>query len=232
VATKNSSAPSGRRTWTRSAAQQRKQFEEKQAAAANLIQSQKQLKRVAQQLFVSHGTKNGARVITKDMGDYKSVEAHFESYYTFYPESKRPMKAAICCLPLNTPAEDVAERPVDFGLEVVSIRQMSTARQSPEGTASITLPLFLVTLPRTTKSQDSFKLSNLWHISIKAESSKSQDALTQCYNCQKFGHVWASCKRPPRCLWCGGCHLHKDCPEKEKGFVLCRPGLLACSIVP
>jgi hypothetical protein len=61
----------------------------------------------------------------------------------------------------------LVEELVDLGFEVISVRQMSTARRSPEGTTSITPPLFLVTLPRTTKSQDFFKLSNLCHISIK-----------------------------------------------------------------
>jgi hypothetical protein len=90
---------------------------------------------------------------------------------------------------------------------------MSSAHRSPEGTP-VTLPSFLVTIPRTTKSHDIFRLSTLCHISIKVESYKFQSALTQYYNCQKYGHVWANCKQPPRCLWCGGGHLHKGCPEK------------------
>jgi hypothetical protein len=60
----------------------------------------------------------------------------------------------------------------------------------------IALPLLLVTLQRTVKPQDLFKLSSLCHISIKVESCKSQNTLTQCYNCQKLGHVWANCKQP------------------------------------
>jgi hypothetical protein len=99
------------------------------------------------------------------MVDYQSVKGHFEAnnllYYTFYPKSERPIKAAIRYLPLNTPARDIAEGLIDLGFEVISVRQMSTASRSPEGTTSITLPLFLVTLPRTTESQDFFKLSNL-----------------------------------------------------------------------
>jgi hypothetical protein len=31
-----------------------------------------------------------------------------------------------------------------------------------------------------------------------------------CYNCQKFGHVCSNCKHPPRYMWCGGSHLHKE----------------------
>jgi hypothetical protein len=47
------------------------------------------------------------------------------------------------------------------------------------------------------------------------EAYRARNGLTQCHNCQQFGHVWANCKQLPRCLWCGGGHLHKKCPEKE-----------------
>jgi hypothetical protein len=51
---------------------------------------------------------------------------------------------------------------------------------------------------------------------IKAEVYRAQNGLTQCYsyNCQNFGHVWANCKQPPRCLLCGGGYLHREFPEK------------------
>jgi hypothetical protein len=76
--------------------------------------------------------------------------------------------------------------------------------------------LILITLPKTSKSQDIFRLNSLCYIAIKVEAYKAQNGLTQCYNCQQFGHVWANCKQPPRCLWCGGDHLHKECPEKGR----------------
>jgi hypothetical protein len=47
------------------------------------------------------------------------------------------------------------------------------------------------------------------------EAYRNQNGLTQCYNFQKFSHIWAHCNRPPRFMWCGGGHLHKDCPEKS-----------------
>jgi hypothetical protein len=51
---------------------------------------------------------------------------------------------------------------------------------------------------------------------IRVEAYRAQNGLKQCFNCQQFGHVWANCQQPPRCLWCGGGHLHKECPEAEK----------------
>jgi hypothetical protein len=92
---------------------------------------------------------------------------------------------------------------------------MTTTRWTPpEGTTTINLLLFLVTLPRTAKFQELFCLTSLCHTAIKVEAYKSQNGLTQCYNFQRLGHVWANCKQPPRCLWCCGGHLHKECPEK------------------
>jgi hypothetical protein len=107
---------------------------------------------------------------------------------------------------------------VDLGFDVVSVKQMSSARRSPDGSHPITLPLFLVTLPRTKKSQEIFKLSSLCHICLKVEAYRSQSSLTQCFNCQQFRHVWANCKQtppPPGGLGGGGGPRHKDCPEKE-----------------
>jgi hypothetical protein len=52
------------------------------------------------------------------------------------------------------------------------------------------------------------------------QAYKVQNALTQCHNWQYIGHVWANCKHPPRWFWCGGGHLHKECPEKENTLPL------------
>jgi hypothetical protein len=94
---------------------------------------------------------------------------------------------------------------------------MTANRPSPEGGShSINLPLFLVILTRSPKSQEIFKLNSLCHIIIRVEAYRAQNGLTQCFNCQQFGHFWANCRQPPRCLWCGGGHLHKECPEAEK----------------
>jgi hypothetical protein len=93
---------------------------------------------------------------------------------------------------------------------------MATTRRSPsEGILSKNLPLFLITLPRTAKSQEIFRLTALCHIVIGVEAYRAQNGLKQCHNCQQFGHVWAICKQPPRGLLCGGGHLHKECPEKK-----------------
>lgn len=77
------------------------------------------------------------------------------------------------------------------------------------------ISLFLIALPRTAKLQEIFNLQSLCHISFRVEAYRDQSGLTQCHNCQQLCHVWANCRQPPSCIWCGVGHLHKECPEKE-----------------
>jgi hypothetical protein len=135
-------------------------------SSANLIQLQKQLKNEAKDDFELRNTKNGTRVITKSMTDFEAVKSYFSthnlSFYSFFPKSLKPVKAVLRHLPLNTPAEAISEGQINVGFEVVSVKQMTTRRSPSEGTRN--LPLFLITLPRTAKFQDIFKLNSLCHI--------------------------------------------------------------------
>jgi hypothetical protein len=136
------------------------------------------------------------------MADYSAIKSFFLQnnlkFYTIFPKSLKPIKAVIRHLPTNTPAGEIYEALVDLGFDVASVRQMTTSRRPPsEDPGKSNLPLFLITLPRTEKSQGIFKLTGLCHISMKVEAYRNQDGLTQCYNCQQFGHVWANCNQPP-----------------------------------
>jgi hypothetical protein len=199
----------------------------------NLIRLQKKLKSICKGSFEFRSTRNGTRVVTKEMADFAAIRSYFDSqnlhYFTFFPKSQKPIKAVIRHLPLNTPAEDISDGLVNLGFDIISVKQMSTTRRSSaDGPNNINLPLFLITLPRTPKSQDIFKIRSICYIAVKVEAYRAQTGLTQCYNCQKFGHVWANCKQPPRCMWCGGGHLHKDCPEK--GNVASKPACCNCKL--
>jgi hypothetical protein len=188
-------------------------------STTNLLQLQKNICAIVQGSIEFRNKKNGTRVLTKEMADYSAIMTFFLQnnlkFYTFFPKSLKPIKAVLRNMPTNTPAGEIYEALVYLGFDVASIRQMTTSRRpNSEDIGKSNLPLFLITLPRTEKSQRIFKLTGLCHICIKVEDYRKQNGLTQCYNCQQFGYVWANCNQHPRCMWCGGGHLHKDCPEK------------------
>jgi hypothetical protein len=127
------------------------------------------------------------------MADFQSFKSHFDSqnmsYYSF-PKSENPINAMIRHLPHNTPAEDITDGLVSLGFDVVTVKQIITTRRClPEESKIINLPPFLVTLPRTAKSEEIFLLPSLCHVAIGVKAYRAQSALTQCHNCQQLGHV-------------------------------------------
>jgi hypothetical protein len=123
--------------------------------------------------------------------DFAAVKSHFEAnklpYFTFYPKYLKPLKAVIRHLPMNTPAEDISEGLMELGFDIVSVKQMTTTRRSQsEETPTKALPLFLITLPRTAKSQEIFRLTALCHIAIRVEMYRAQNGLTQCHISRLF----------------------------------------------
>jgi hypothetical protein len=148
-------------------------------ATDNLLQLQKLIKSVVNENFEFQNTRNGTRVITKTLGDFAAVKSSLEThklhYFTFYPKSLKPIKAVIRHLPLNTPAQDISDGLMDLGFDIISVKQMSTTCRSPsEGTLSKNLPLFLITLPRMSKSQEIFRLTALCHTAIGVEVYRAE----------------------------------------------------------
>jgi hypothetical protein len=132
--------------------------------------------------------------VTREIADYFAIKHHFGNkqlnYFTFHPKCGKPIKAVICHLPSDIPAEDISQELTALGYNVISVRQMTVSRSLPQGgSQAVNISLFLINLKRNQKSQEIFKLTNLSHIIIKVEAYIDRTGLTQCYNYQQFGHV-------------------------------------------
>jgi hypothetical protein len=93
------------------------------------------------------------------MADYSAMKSYLEKnnlqYFTFSPNSEKPIKAVIRHLPPDMLAEIISNSLEDFGFNAISARQFTTHRRAPYGQTHVeTLPLFLVTLTRILKSQE------------------------------------------------------------------------------
>ncbi|XP_055715127.1 uncharacterized protein LOC129809334 [Phlebotomus papatasi] len=52
--------------------------------------------------------------------------------------------------------------------------------------------------------------------------NKKKGSLTQCFNCQQFGHASSKCGYKPRCVKCLADHPHGECPRKiREGTAKC-----------
>jgi hypothetical protein len=128
-------------------------------STANLFQLQSDLKEHVKGQHEFRNTRNGTRVITKEMPDYLAMISYLEKnnlqYFTFFPNSAKPIKAVIRQLPPDMPAEDISDSLEDLGFNVINMMQLTTNRRAPNGQTHVEpLLLFLVTLTRNVKSQD------------------------------------------------------------------------------
>lgn len=79
----------------------------------------------------------------------------------------------------------------------------------------IPLPLFFVDLEPSIKSAEIFHLSSLLHTKIKVEEPYKSKTISQCTNCQDYGHTKTYCGYPSRCVRCGSNHKSPDCPNQR-----------------
>jgi hypothetical protein len=80
------------------------------------------------------------------------------------------MKEVIRHLSPDTTEETISNSIEDFGFNVISLRQMTANRRAPHIQNYVEALLFLVTLTKTKKSREMFKLNSLKYIIIKAAS--------------------------------------------------------------
>lgn len=73
------------------------------------------------------------------------------------------------------------------------------------------LPLFFVDLEPSPQSNDIYKLTSMLHTKIKVEEPYKPKIISQCLNCQEYGHTKSYCNYSSRCVRCGDHHQSSDC---------------------
>ena len=58
-------------------------------------------------------------------------------------------------------------------------------------------------------------MCNVTGIVYRVEEFRQPVSVSQCFNCQSFGHSAKNCRSKQKCLICGESHSHKRCPNKE-----------------
>jgi hypothetical protein len=98
-------------------------------ASINFLKFQGKFKPLMKNTFEFRTTRNGIKMVRKDMADYSALMSHLNAskipYYTFHPKSPKPVKAVIRQLPGDTPAEDISNELVALSYFVISARQMT-----------------------------------------------------------------------------------------------------------
>ena len=80
------------------------------------------------------------------------------------------------------------------------------------------LPIFRLEINDPTEAEGLLSrnlVCQLTGIVFKVEELRTPVSVTQCFNCQSFGHSAKNCRLKQKCLICGESHSHKRCPNRE-----------------
>lgn len=151
----------------------------------------------------------------KNVPDYNKIKGILINnkipFFSFGLKSERMNKFIIKGLPSSFSDSDVQEELTKHNINVVSVRQFVKNNNTPEGPTKTKLPIFVVTVgPDTTITQLTAVKTVLYH-TFKVEKFKPNSQPTQCFKCQRFGHVSSHCHLNPRCVKCAEHHEIQNC---------------------
>ncbi|KAL4122582.1 hypothetical protein QTP88_014884 [Uroleucon formosanum] len=132
-------------------------------------------------------------------------------FHTYQLQEDKPIRVVIRNIHPTTPCELIKEELV---LRLFEVRQVTPVLHRLNKNP---LPLFFVDLEPTTHSNEIFQLTSLLHTKIIVEEPYKPKSISQCVNCQDYGHTKAYCGYSPRCVRCEnhpasykGCAVYKN----------------------
>ncbi|CAI6347136.1 unnamed protein product [Macrosiphum euphorbiae] len=169
--------------------------------------------------FVCKSSTDSLKIQTSNPQSYRTL-IHFlkekkAQYHTFQLKEDKPTRAVIRNLHPTTSTDLIKS---ELELRLFEVRKVTNVLHK---TSKCPLPLFFVDLEPTHYSNDIFKLSSLLHTKVKVEEPYKPKVISQCLNCQEYGHTRAYCGYSARCVRCSAFHPSSECSKPRDSPAKC-----------
>ncbi|KAL4084508.1 hypothetical protein QTP88_027923 [Uroleucon formosanum] len=163
--------------------------------------------------FMCKSTTNSLKIQTTDPSAYRALIQFLKTekaeYHTYQLNEDKPLRVVIRNLHSSTPLTLIKE---ELEVRCFEVRQVTNVLHKVNKNP---LPLFFIDLEPTLQSNEIFQLSSLLHCKIKVEEPYKPKQISQCFNCQQYGHTRGYCGYHPRCVRCGADHQSSTCPNSR-----------------
>lgn len=154
----------------------------------------------------------GLKLFCSHKDDYHKVCVALKNnyqleYFTYASKDEKPYKAVLLGLD-KTDTSVVKNQLKSLGLKCIDVKMVTRPRDNYEQV------IFIVYFERKTVTLKELRqnYSAINYIKVRWEYQKPNSAkLTQCHNCQMFGHGSSRCSVKTFCAHCAGNHPTKDC---------------------
>ncbi|MBW0544627.1 hypothetical protein O181_084342, partial [Austropuccinia psidii MF-1] len=172
--------------------------------------------------FICKATTDSLKIQTANPESYRLLihylKEHNAKYHTYQLAEDKPTRIVIRNLHPTTPIELIKS---ELETRLFEVRKVTNVLHK---TSKHPLPLFFVDLEPTEHSNQIYQLSFLLHTKIKVEEPYKPKLISQCQNCQDYGHTRAYCGYSARCVRCSANHSSSECtksPDSPSKCVLC-----------
>ncbi|UYV71775.1 hypothetical protein LAZ67_9000338 [Cordylochernes scorpioides] len=149
----------------------------------------------------------------KNISDFKKIREYVQKNnggYSYRLQEEKPLKVVLKGVTTAYKTEDIAIELATMGFTETSVKRLH--RQSTKRPMN----LVLVELPKNEQNKKIYGITELLYQKIAVESFRTTNRVTQCFNCQGFGHGQLNCFLKPKCVKCAEEHHSKDCPRKSR----------------
>ncbi|CAH1710498.1 unnamed protein product [Aphis gossypii] len=159
------------------------------------------------------------KIMTANPTAYRTLihflKEHKAEYHTYQLKDDKPTRVVIRNLHPTTSTELIKS---ELESRLFEVRQVTNVLHKINKNP---LPLFFVDLEPTIQSNDIYNLTSLIHTKIKVEEPYKSKTISQCINCQEYGHTKSYCGYPARCVRCGALHSSSACPNPRDAAPRC-----------
>lgn len=151
--------------------------------------------------FFCKSSSDRLKIQTANPESYRTLVRYLKEenaeFHTYQLKEDKPIRVVIRNLHPSTQTELIKE---ELEVRLFEVRRVTNVLHR---ITKLQLPLFFVDLEPTPKSSEIFQLSSLLHTKIKIEEPYKPKSISQCNNCQEYGHTKTYCGYPARCVRCG-----------------------------
>lgn len=163
-------------------------------------------------------TKYSVNITINDRADRRKLMEHLKSqeveFHTYTDSEEKTHAFVIRGLTSDTePAEIEEQIKNEHRIPVKKCYKMEFKKYPQQNT---TQALFLlITTNKVTLKDISQKVKYVMYTRIYFERRRNNKRITQCHNCQSWGHATTNCYAATKCMFCAENHTTKSCEKKE-----------------
>ena len=155
----------------------------------------------------------GTLVTLSTPKDFVNLERHLADCkvpYTVLPSLfQKPYRVVLKGIDPYIDPQEITGSLERLGFTVLKVAKMTSFRTRKP------LPMFLADLEDDKYSKKALTINKLCYFDVTVEEYRSYKVPPQCGKCQAYFHTTSRCTYSPRCRWCGGEHITRQCKSSD-----------------